>query len=185
MGRLHKKKGLELLLRAWARLASQFTDWVLVVAGPDRGFETTVRRLIQELGLVQSVILTGNLQGESKREALGAAEVFVLPSFSEGFSMAVLEAMACSLPVLLTPECNFPEAAASGAAVEVEATVRGTEAGLRRLLSLGDTERQKMGRSARTLIAARYTWDRVAEQTMQLYCWLTGRGLRPEFVLDT
>ena len=74
MGRLHKKKGLEHLLRAWPRLAPQFTDWVLVIAGPDSGFETTVRRLIQELGMAQSVILTGNLQGESKREALGAAE---------------------------------------------------------------------------------------------------------------
>ena len=154
MGRLHKKKGLGLLLRAWARLASQFTDWIVVIAGPDRGFETPARRLIQELGLAPSVILTGNLQGEAKREALGAAEVFVLPSFSEGFSMAVLEAMACSLPVLLTPQCNFPEAAASGAAVEVEPNVGSVESGLRRVLSLSVAERKKMGRSAWTLIAA-------------------------------
>ena len=156
----------------------------MVIAGPDCGFETPARRLIQELRLAQSVLLTGNLQGEAKQEALGAAEVFVLPSFSEGFSMAVLEAMACGLPVLLTPGCNFPEAAASGAAVEVEPNVGSVESGLRRVLSLSDTERQNMGRTARTLIAARYTWDRVAEQTMQLYCWLTGRGLRPEFILD-
>jgi glycosyltransferase involved in cell wall biosynthesis len=184
MGRLHKKKGIELLLCAWPRLASRFNDWVLVVAGPDRGFETPARRLIQELNLAQSVILTGDLQGETKREALGAADVFVLPSFSEGFSMAVLEAMAAGLPVLITPGCNFREATAAGAAIEVEATVESTEAGLRRLLSLGDAERQKMGRSARALIASRYTWDRVAEQTLELYCWLTGRGTRPEFVLD-
>jgi glycosyltransferase involved in cell wall biosynthesis len=185
MGRLHKKKGLELLLRAWPRLASEFTNWVLVIAGPDNGFETTVRQLIQELDLTQSVIVTGSLQGESKREALGAADAFVLPSFSEGFSMAVLEAMAAGLPVLITPGCNFREATAAGAAIEVEATVESTQAGLRRLLSLGDAERQKMARSARTLIAARYTWDRVAQQTMQLYCWLTGRESRPEFVWDT
>jgi glycosyltransferase involved in cell wall biosynthesis len=185
MGRLHKKKGLENLLRAWSSLASQFNDWVLVLAGPDRGFETTTRRMIQDLDLAQSVILTGSLQGQAKREALSAAAIFVLPSFSEGFSMAVLEAMACGRPVLLTPECNFPEAAAAGAAVEVEASVKGTEVGLRDLLSLTDAERQKMGHAARTLIAERYTWDRVAEQTIQLYCWLSGRGPRPEFVLDT
>ena len=185
MGRLHKKKGLEPLIRAWASLASQFPDWILVVAGPDNGFETRTRQLIQELNLAASVFLTGNLQGKSKREALGAAELFVLPSFSEGFSMAVLEAMACGLPVLLTFGCNFPEAATSGAAVAVEANVSGLEAGLRRLLSLRDRELQKMGCAARRLIATQYTWDRVAEQTMQLYCWLTGRGVRPEFVLET
>jgi poly(glycerol-phosphate) alpha-glucosyltransferase len=185
MGRLHKKKGLEPLIRAWGRLASQFSDWILVVAGPDNGFETPTRRLIEELRLSTSVILTGNLQGQAKREALGAAELFALPSFSEGFSMAVLEAMASGLPVLLTRGCNFPEAAASGAAVEVEASVSGTEAGLRRLLSLKDAERQQMGHSARNLIAAKYTWDRVARQTMLLYNWMTGRGLRPEFILDT
>jgi poly(glycerol-phosphate) alpha-glucosyltransferase len=185
MGRLHKKKGLEILIRAWANLASQFPDWILVVAGPDNGFETRTRQLIQELNLAASVLLTGNLQGKSKREALGAAELFVLPSFSEGFSMAVLEAMACGLPVLITFGCNFPEAATSGGAVAVEANVSGVEAGLRRLLSLGDRELQKMGCAARRLIATQYTWDRVAEQTMQLYCWLTGRGPRPEFVLET
>jgi glycosyltransferase involved in cell wall biosynthesis len=185
MGRLHKKKGLELLLRAWPRLAAQFNDWVLVIAGPDNGFEPTARQLIRELDLASSVILTGNLQGESKRQALGASDVFVLPSFSEGFSMAVLEAMAAGLPVLITPGCNFPQATSAGAALEMEATVEGTEAGLRRLLSLRDAERGKMGRAARTLVATRYTWDRVAEQTMELYSWLTGQEPRPEFVLDS
>jgi poly(glycerol-phosphate) alpha-glucosyltransferase len=185
MGRLHKKKGIELLLLAWARLASLFTDWILVIAGPDNGFESRTRQMIQELGLSRNVILTGNLQERSKLQALGAAELFVLPSFSEGFSIAILEAMACGLPVLLTPGCNFPEAVAGGAAVQVEANVSEVEDGLGRLLSLGDTERQRMGNSARRLIAAKYTWDRVAHQTMQLYNWMTGCGPRPEFVIDT
>jgi poly(glycerol-phosphate) alpha-glucosyltransferase len=140
--------------------------------------------MIQQLGLSRNVILTGNLQERSKLQALGAAELFVLPSFSEGFSMAVLEAMACRLPVLLTPGCNFPEAVAGGAAMEVEASVSGTESGLQRLLSLRDAERQKMGCSGRKLVADRYTWDGVAQQTVQLYCWLTGGCPRPAFVLD-
>lgn len=184
MGRLHRKKGLEPLLRAWARLAPRFDDWVLAIAGPDAGFEADVRRLIQQLGLTGAAVLTGSLEGEGRLEALGAADAFVLPSFSEGFSMAVLEAMAAGLPVLLTAGCNFAEAVDRNAAIEAECSIDGVEAALRRMLSFGDDELARMGRSAKALVAAGYTWPRVAQQTLRLYSWLVGRGPRPEFILE-
>lgn len=184
MGRVHKKKGLQLLLPAWARLVSKFPDWTLVVAGPNRGFESEARRLRLELSIENSVILTGNLQGDAKLSALNAAELFVLPSFSEGFSMAVLEAMAAGVPVLLTSGCNFPEAVEKNAAVSVEPTIGDVEAGLRQLLSLSDGERRVMGLAAQKLIASGYTWDIIAERMIELYAWLTVRGPRPAFVLN-
>jgi glycosyltransferase involved in cell wall biosynthesis len=98
--------------------------------------------------------------------------------------MAVLEALACRLPTLLTPGCNFEEAVAAGAAVEVSPNVEGTENGLRQLLSLGDGERQAMGQRGRALIEQSYTWDRVAEQTLALYAWLCGSGPRPATVME-
>lgn len=173
MARLHQKKGLDLLLQAWSRLNHEFPDWHLVIAGPDCGFGRQARRLADELELDRSVTFTGNLQGTMRLAALSAADVFLHPSYSEGFSMAVLEALSCRLPALITPGCNFREASDAGAAVEVRPTVDDTEAGIRRLLALSDHDRANMGTAARRLIETHYTWDRVAHQTLDLYNWLS------------
>lgn len=182
LSRLHEKKGLGHLVQAWARLAREFTDWHLVIAGPDDGYEQRLREQIDALGLQHSVSLTGPLYGEQKYAAFAAAELFVLPSFSEGFSMAVLEALSAGLPVLMTPGCNFPEAASAGAAIEVAPDCEATERGLRQLLTRSPDELAEMGRTGRRLIERSYTWHRVAEQTLQLYRWLATGGDRPDFV---
>jgi glycosyltransferase involved in cell wall biosynthesis len=184
MARLHVKKGLDHVLCAWARVHKRFPDWHLVVAGPDCGFERRARQRVTELALDRTVTFTGNLQGERRLAALGAAELFVHPSFSEGFSMAVLEALACRLPALLTPGCNFREAAEAGAAIEVSPDVRGTTAGLVELLSLSDRELKAMGERGRALVEAAYTWDGVAQQMLNLYRWLCAGGERPDTLID-
>ncbi|MGE3316417.1 MAG: glycosyltransferase [Planctomycetaceae bacterium] len=182
MARLHVKKGLEHLMQAWSRMHAEFPDWHLVVAGPDCGLEQRAREIATEVGLENSVTFTGNLNGLIRLSALAAADVFALPSFSEGFSMAVLEALACRIPALITPGCNFREATKAGAAVEVSPDVLGTESGLRQLLRISDSERTEMGRRGRELVEKHYTWDRVAEQTLELYQWLARSGPTPSFV---
>lgn len=184
LSRLHAKKGLAHLIQAWSRVEKEFGDWHLVIAGPDDGCEEALRTAIRELNLEGSVTVAGPLYGREKLAAYSAAEVFVLPSHSEGFSMAVLEAMGAGLPVLLTPGCNFGEAAKAGAAVEVEPEVQGTELGLRRLLGMSDEERSEMGTRARALIETGYTWDRVAERMLAVYRWLAGGGSRPREVVS-
>ncbi len=182
LSRLHEKKGLGHLVAAWARLGRDFPDWHLVVAGPDDGFESPLRAAIDSLGVTAMVTVTGPLYGQDKRAAFAAADVFVLPSFSEGFSMAVLEAMAAGLPVLFTPGCNFREAAECGAAVEVTPDADGTEQGLRDLLGLDDLERRAMGARARDLVEEGYTWDAVSDRLLQLYGWLCSGGPQPGFI---
>jgi glycosyltransferase involved in cell wall biosynthesis len=184
MARLHVKKGLDHTLCAWSRVHMRFSDWHLVVAGPDRGFERQARQRVMEFGLDRSVTFTGNLEGDLRLAALAAAELFVHPSFSEGFSMAVLEALACRLPVLLTPACNFREATEAGAAIEVSPDAQGTAAGLVELLSLSDPERKAMGERGRALVEAGYTWDGVAQQMLTLYRWLCEGGERPDTLID-
>ena len=182
LSRLHQKKGLDHLVRAWGRVTREYGDWHLVLAGPDDGYETEMRRLVRELRLDTSVTFTGPLFGTEKLEAMAAAEAFVLPSFSEGFSMAVLEAMACGLPVLITPGCNFPEVQHNRAGIEVLPTVDDTERGLRELLSMSRSELAGMGQNARTLIESAYTWESVAQKMLDLYRWLAGGGAPPSFV---
>ncbi|HVT88203.1 MAG TPA: glycosyltransferase [Tepidisphaeraceae bacterium] len=182
LSRLHPKKGLFNLLSAWKRIIEDHDDWHLLMAGPDDGAGTAARGQIQSLGIGQSATLAGTLKGQEKWSAFSMAEAFVLPSYSEGFSMAVLEAMSVGLPVLITPGCNFPEAVRAGAALEIEPTMGGVEAGLRTLLTMSDEERAAMGRRGRKLIETRYTWQAVAKQMIQLYRWLIGGGSAPGFV---
>ncbi|MBX3437495.1 MAG: glycosyltransferase [Planctomycetaceae bacterium] len=182
MARLHVKKGIEHLLRAWAQLAASHPDWQLVVAGPDNGFEAASKAIVSSLSIDSRVTFTGNLQGDLSRAARQGAEIFAQPSFSEGFSMAILEAMASRCPVLITPGCNFPEAADAGAGLIVAPDVESTADGLARLLEMSDAERQQMGERGRQLIERGFTWDRVAKKTLELYRWTLSGGPSPDFV---
>ena len=110
VSRLHPKKGLDLLLPAWAALGALARQWELVIAGPDEGgYAAVVDNTIQSLGLKDSVRRVGKVSHETKVKLLKSADMFVLPSHSEGFTSAILEAMAAGLPVLATMTCNFPE----------------------------------------------------------------------------
>jgi glycosyltransferase involved in cell wall biosynthesis len=184
MARLHEKKGLGHLIPACGKLAADFPDWHLVIAGPDGGYLTTAQQLVAEHRLGNRVTFVGRVDGELKQATRAACELFVQPSFSEGFSMAILEALAAGKPVLLTPGCNFPEAARAGAAVEVEPTVEGTTEGLRELLALKPNELQERGIAGRQLVEMQYTWDGVAQKTLELYRYLHDRRDRPNWVQE-
>jgi glycosyltransferase involved in cell wall biosynthesis len=182
LSRLHPKKGLGHLLDAWKNLAVDHPDWHMVIAGRDDGAEAQTRAAVTAMALDQSITLTGALEGRDKLAALAAADAFVLPSFSEGFSMAILEAMGARLPVLLTPGCNFAEAVRAGAALEVKPDALDTERGIRELLAMTNHQRGSMGERGRLLVEQRFTWDSVATQMMQLYQWMSGGGSPPDFV---
>jgi glycosyltransferase involved in cell wall biosynthesis len=183
LSRIHPKKGLLHLAAAWGTLAERFPEWHLVVAGPDEvGHRTEIEKALAAHGVAHRTTLTGMVTGRCKLAVLASADVFVLPSFSEGFSMAVLEAMACGLPVLLTPGCNFPEAVAAGAALEIEPDVQSTAAGLQQLMEMTNHQRQEMGERGRELVNSRYTWSRVARKMIELYKWCLGSGEPPPTV---
>ena len=122
------------------------------------------------------VLFFGPAFGEEKDALLRSADAFVLPSFSEGLPMSVLEAWSYGLPVLMTPECNLPEGFASHAALEIrsgEGSFQGADFsfqhGLRALLEMSDRERAAMGMMGRRLVEDRFTWPKVAEQMKEVY----------------
>ena len=172
MARLHPKKGLVPLLQAWKNVAPTFADWTLVIAGPDEGgHRAELESLVAEHRLENAVLFAGMLDGATKKAALARAEAFVLPSFSEGFSIAILEAMACRLPILLTPGCHFFDAVKSGAALEARPDSDSLGESLRQLLGESDEARAQMGQRGRRLIEQKYTWERVATAWKELYAW--------------
>jgi poly(glycerol-phosphate) alpha-glucosyltransferase len=119
-------------------------------------------------------VFFGPAFGKVKEALLRSAEAFILPSFSEGLPMSVLEAWAYGLPVVMTPECNLPEGFVSGAALEIRNSAGDFE-GMRILIEMTDQERAAMGMRGRCLVEENFTWPKVAAQMRQLYEELLGR----------
>jgi glycosyltransferase involved in cell wall biosynthesis len=185
LGRLHPKKGLPNLLRAWCLSAreGESGEWRLVIAGWGQGgHEAELRRLAEELGIGETVVFAGPQFGEDKAASFHRATAFVLPSFSEGLPVAVLEAWAYGLPVVMTRQCNLPEGFEYGAAVETGCTPEEIEHGLRQLFALGTEARLTMGSRGRRLVEERFTWAKIAAQMKQVYEWVLGGGAVPECV---
>jgi poly(glycerol-phosphate) alpha-glucosyltransferase len=165
LGRLHPRKGIEALARAFRRLDMPGARLALV--GPDDGALALARPHLDE-----RAILTGYLEGALRGGALAAASVFVLPAHSgEGLSMAALEAMAAGLPVIVSPACHLPEVEAAGAGMIVPPDEAALADALRQLLS-DEARRAQMGKAARALVEQRFTWERAAAQYEALYASL-------------
>lgn len=169
MGRIDPKKGLDLLAPAFARVHGQFPQTHLVVAGPDSiGFLPQAQRYFAEAGCSHAVTFTGMLTGTLKSAALAAASCYVAPSYSEGFSMSVLEGMASGLPCVITTGCNFPEAATAQAAQVVSPDADAIAEALIQCLSQPEWSKE-MGCRARELIFQSYTWEKIANRLFQVY----------------
>jgi glycosyltransferase involved in cell wall biosynthesis len=182
LGRLHAKKGLDLLSAAVAELARGAPELHVLLAGRDEGAGAGFLESLRGAGLRDRVTCLGHVAGEAAGRAWGAADAFVLPSYSEGFSMAVLEALAARRPVLITTACHFPDVATAGAGLVVEPTREGVTEGLRGLLALSARERVAMGQAGRRLVEARFTWPIQARTLDGVYRWVVGGGPAPDCV---
>ena len=187
LGRIHPKKGLDVLVDAWHQLAhdapSLMDTWHLSVVGWDDGGHTDrLRTRIKDYELDEHIHLLGPMFGDDKHAAFCAADRFILPSFSEGLPMAILEAWSYRLPVLLTPQCNLPEGPEVGAAVESEPTVDALESALESFLDMSDADATAMGDAGRTLVESTYTWTQIARDFADVYRWLVDDAPVPSSV---
>ena len=118
--------------------------------------------------------------GADKQAALSRADAFVLPSFSEGLPMAVLEAWSHRMPVLMTRECNLERGFEAAAALEVRPEAGSIAAGLRGLWSMSQQDLAAMGGRGRSLVEQHYTWQKIAAELRSVYAWFLGSGSKPE-----
>lgn len=175
LARLHPKKGLDLLIEAWAKVAREHPDAHLVLAGPDsEGTQARIEQYINQHRLQASVSFTGMLRDQMKWSALAAAECFVLPSYSEGLSVSALEAMGMGLPVIVTKPCNMPEVTHYQAGWEIAPEVPALTTALSELLNNSHFENRGIGLRGASLIESRYTWPVVAGQMSEVYRWMQG-----------
>lgn len=169
MARVHPIKGADTLLEAFPEVVRAIPGAVLVVAGPDEfGLEARFRELAEHQGLTDQILFPGMVVGDAKAWLLARADLFCLPSLAEGFSMAVLEALAAGTPVLITPGCHFAEVEAAGAGRVVEKTPEAVAAAATDMLS--DTGKLiGMGRAGREFVASRYSWEAIVDQMLDVY----------------
>jgi glycosyltransferase involved in cell wall biosynthesis len=180
--RIHVKKGLDLLAEAFGRIRHDYPDVHLLLAGNDDGALGPFLDRIGAQGLSSRVTWVGHVSGDRARAIWGAADAFVLPSYSEGFSMSILEALACRLPVVVTTACHFPELADCEGGIVVHADVDQVTLGLRQLLERSAGERAELGQTGRALVEQKYTWDQQAQRLKEVYRWIAGGGDTPDAV---
>lgn len=178
MGRIHPKKGCDLLIDAFAKVLGPFPEWHLVIAGPDQvGWQVELEARAEALGLAGRVTWAGMLAGELKWGALRAAEVFLLPSHQENFGIAVAEALAVGLPALISNQVNiWREIDADGAGMVSKDTFEGTCGLLQAYLDMPAERRLAMRRSAADCFQRRFEITHAAETLNALLASLPERS---------
>jgi glycosyltransferase involved in cell wall biosynthesis len=170
LGRLHSKKGLDLLVPAFAAVARSEPNTRLVLVGPgDENYARSLRARTVESGLQDKVTFTGPLADEEKWRALAASTVFVLPSYQENFALTVVEAMRCGVPVVLSRRVNiWEDVVRAGAGLACDLSVADVAGAILRYLK-EPALRDAAARGGQALIAERYNWDRSALALESVY----------------
>jgi glycosyltransferase involved in cell wall biosynthesis len=169
LGRLHPKKGCDILLDAFARMQSR-DSISLILAGPDQiGWEAELRRQVARLNLTDRVIFTEMLKGEMKRGAFAAADAFVLPSHQENFGISVVEALAAGVPVLISNRVNIWREIEADRAGYIESDdLDGTIRLLQSWIDTTPSEREAMRQNARKCFEQRFEINRAVDSLLQI-----------------
>ena len=169
LGRVVPNKGVDLLIHSLAELKHLRPTVRLVLAGPCAdNYRKSLMTLSAQLGVNDRTSFVGFVTGPEKAATYANADLFVLPSYSEGFSVAVLEAMAHGLPVVLSHQCNFPEAAVEGAGLLIEPNTQQLSAAIEELM-VDPVRINKMGQRGQKLIQERYAWDATVPEYLAAY----------------
>ncbi len=178
LSRIHQKKGLDLLISAFARQSKKFPDFDLLIAGPDQvGLTPQLVKMAGRLGIEQKIHWVGMLSGDEKWGALRSAAFFVLPSHQENFGIAVVEAMALGVPVLITKKVNiWKEVQQSNSGHVVMDDVDDISRGLNNFCSLTPNQIRVLGHNARLCFEERFDLEKNALEVMNLMKALNGHS---------
>jgi glycosyltransferase involved in cell wall biosynthesis len=169
LSRIHKKKGCDLLIQAFGNVAAQDPALHLIMAGEDEErWKSELQKLASTAGVSDRITWTGHLDGDLKWGAFRAAEVFALPSHSENYGVAMVEAMACGVPVLISDKVNiWQEVAADGAGLVAADDLEGTTGLLQRWLALTAGQKARMRIDAVNSYQQRFELQRFAERFVE------------------
>ena len=184
LSRIHPKKGLPMLLDAWAEVRPD--GWRIVLAGPDDGgHRAELEQQVRAHGLGNEVSFPGTIPDDEKWQRYRNADLFVLPTHSENFGIVVAEALASGVPAITTKGAPWQELETHRCGWWIDIGTETLTQALREATVLSDEERLAMGRRGRALVKEEYSWQQVAGQMQEVYAWLLGSGVRPFHIYPT
>jgi glycosyltransferase involved in cell wall biosynthesis len=183
LSRVHPKKGLPQLLQAWRKIGNERRDWLLAIAGPDQlGHLDDLKRLVGEMDLKDSVRFTGALFGPEKLAAYALADLFVLPSYSENFGVAIAEALSAGVPVIATKGTPWRGLKKHRCGWWIENDVETFAETLREALSSPERDLVAMGARGKQWMTNDFTWERLATDMIAVCDWTLGRSAPPSCI---
>jgi glycosyltransferase involved in cell wall biosynthesis len=188
LGRVHPKKDIPTLLRAWRAVEQQFDEWSLCIAGSDAsyyapsGHLSDVKSLARTLGLTR-VMFAGDVHGQAKRELLQNVSLFVLPTKNENFGVAVAEALAHGVPAIVTKGAPWAGLEEHKAGWWIDFGVEPLVHALRQALSSAPEQLAAMGARGREWMIRDFSWDVVGAKMADTYRWLHGQRPKPDWVV--
>lgn len=170
LSRIHVKKGIEFLLEAVALLKDKLEGYVIEIAGEgEKEYIARLKQKAKELQIESLVQFCGGVYGDQKWKLFQAADVFVLPTFSENFGIVVAEALACGTPVITTQGTPWQELETAHCGWWTETGTQPTADALNKFLLLSVEELETMGRNGRKLVEEKYSSRKMAEDMVNLY----------------
>jgi glycosyltransferase involved in cell wall biosynthesis len=188
ISRIHPKKGLDFLVEVLNNLNKHNKEvlehWEIRIAGWSQlGHQNELEEKCEKYNLNNLITFVGPVYGDSKENELINADAFILPSYSEGLPMSVLEAWSYKLPVIMTKECNIPDGFSSNSAILIDHQIEKCSSVLKIFFNKSDEELQRIGVNGFNLVSEKYTWNKIALQTLELYEWLDNKKIKtPDFI---
>lgn len=182
LSRIHPTKQVDLLLRVWSKLECGFPNWRLQIAGPlNNPYAQEMQRLSAGLGH-ERVSFSGELVGSEKWQAYREADLFVLPTKTENFGLAIAEALASGTPVVTTKGAPWSGLDKHRCGWWIDDVKRNLEGTLRHALALSQQVLREHGLRGRLWVSEEFGWPEVADKMAISYRWLTARGDRPSWI---
>lgn len=185
LGRIHKVKGVDLLIEAWKRIAemTEYNGWNLVIAGPT---SSDYAKNMQELAYgINSISFAGEVKGDEKNRLLSESSIYILPTHTENFGISVGEALACGTPVITTTGAPWSGLVDNECGLWIELSVDNLTQALENMMSRPMDELARMGQNGREWMKRDFSWDEIASKTIKSYEWLLDpdNAEKPEWIL--
>lgn len=185
LSRIHKKKGIELLIEAWGRIIKYFDRWnLLIVGNGESDYIESLNVLIRNKSLQDSVIISEPVFGVEKIKLYTESLLFCLPSYSENFGMVIAEAMSCGVPAITTTNCPWEILNETKTGWCIDLSVGNLESTLREAMSMEMDSLFEMGQRASKLVYDNYNYKNVALKTKDLYEWILTNKNKPSSVYE-